>query len=142
MKHGLNNKNNLQGPLGLVVTVILFTLALGFMSTMMDQTSVVHSLKYSDLIKSIESEHVESIELAGDFAVGKFKNGDKFQVKIDKNNKNKITEPLMDQGADVGYSDPIENNNIWQLATFGVFIAFLLGIWFMKVILKIKIGMR
>lgn len=128
MKPGLNN-NQLKGPLGLVVGVVIFGLALAMLSSMTNPTTKVLNLDYSDFWESAESGYVESIDIAGDQVEGVLKSGEHFRSKI-LNNSHDLLQTLRSNGVKIKVSEPMANTGAWQVALFAAFVGFLIFLWF------------
>jgi cell division protease FtsH len=129
MKPGLNKNNNqLKGPLGLVVGAAIFVLGLAMLSNGVVQEPEIVKLNLTEVYDAAESGNIEMIDFSGDYAVGKLKDGKQFQARVQQSTE--LIKTLREQGAKISVSDQVANNHLWSLLTFGLFIGFLLFMWF------------
>jgi cell division protease FtsH len=127
MKPKMNLKNFKGNPRHVMVVLTLFVFAVVILAKMLDYTRSLEHLTYSQYLKHIENDHIQSVHFVGQSAAGIFKDGRAFEVTVgdDKN-----ISLLRAHNVDISINNPTHQFNFWYLIFMTILIIVPLVVWY------------
>lgn len=129
MKNKLNKSPLFQGgPKNLLILLMVMVGGLLLLHQFTDYARQIKTVSYDSFLKSVESDEVKEIHVAGQDVYGIFRDGTRFETVVGKNPKN--WEMLKEHNVQVWVASPSNQVSLWYIFPFLFLLMSLWAIWY------------